>query len=410
MQAVPPPIHKFKIDLEHTLNPPEQQIYEPGIDPALDAFLSKAWGAPVAVTNVAEPLTISQLMTMDTRNDPDCLLGNRFLCKGGSLLLVGQTGIGKSSLEIQAAIMWALGRDLFGIQPTRKLKSLIIQAENDDGDLAEAVQGVVRGLNLGSELDSLDRKIVIVKECARTREAFAELVEAYASELKPDLVWIDPLLAYIGADVSKQEASSGFLRNLLNPIAARHGFAYCVVHHTGKPAKDKRYAQASDSYYGIGSSDVPNWARAILNLRQVAEGMEGNERWALYELRAVKRGPRSGLKPAPNAERDVLAYLEHGKQGMCWIHSDRSDGDAVDGNAEHVDRVIVAMGDASWTYANVLRLIQDTLPRKENGRKVGRSLAAQFFTRHLKIRVAEGASRGQWVVAPPGTAISPDEE
>ena len=33
-------------------------------------------------------------------NDPSELLRNRFLCRGGGLLLVGPTGIGKSSLSM----------------------------------------------------------------------------------------------------------------------------------------------------------------------------------------------------------------------------------------------------------------------------------------------------------------------
>ena len=66
-----------------------------------------------------------------TPNDPSELLRNRFLCRGAGLLLVGPTGIGKSSLSMQDMILWALGRESFEIFPTRPLKSLLIQAEND---------------------------------------------------------------------------------------------------------------------------------------------------------------------------------------------------------------------------------------------------------------------------------------
>jgi len=84
-------------------------------------------------------------------NDPAELLKHRFLCKGGGLLLVGPTGHGKSSLAMQLMIKFALGQPVFGIEPTRPLKSLLIQAENDDGDLAEMKCGVINGLNLGEE-------------------------------------------------------------------------------------------------------------------------------------------------------------------------------------------------------------------------------------------------------------------
>ena len=83
--------------------------------------------------------------------DPMELLRHRFLCRGAGLLVVGPTGIGKSSLSMQAKILWAIGKPLFGIHPTKPLKSLLIQAENDDGDLAEMRDGVMAGLNLTAE-------------------------------------------------------------------------------------------------------------------------------------------------------------------------------------------------------------------------------------------------------------------
>jgi hypothetical protein len=45
-----------------------------------------------------------------------------------------------------------LERECFGFVPSRPLKSLIIQGENDDGDIAEMRAGVVAGLKL-SEVD-----------------------------------------------------------------------------------------------------------------------------------------------------------------------------------------------------------------------------------------------------------------
>ena len=81
-------------------------------------------------------------------NDPDELLKHRFLCRKGGLLVVGQTGAGKSSLTMQMMIQWALGKSCFGIEPARPLKSLLLQAENDDGDLGDMKAGVFSGLNL----------------------------------------------------------------------------------------------------------------------------------------------------------------------------------------------------------------------------------------------------------------------
>ena len=43
---------------------------------------------------------------------------------------------------MQMSMNWALGRTTFGIRPERPLKSLIVQAENDRGDVAEMFQVV----------------------------------------------------------------------------------------------------------------------------------------------------------------------------------------------------------------------------------------------------------------------------
>jgi hypothetical protein len=48
---------------------------------------------------------------------------DRWLCGGGAVLLAGPTGIGKSSLAMQAAISWALGRPLFGTELPHFMKS-----------------------------------------------------------------------------------------------------------------------------------------------------------------------------------------------------------------------------------------------------------------------------------------------
>jgi RecA-family ATPase len=87
---------------------------------------------------------LDNLFEFDRENDPDNLIGNRWLCRGDSFILQGYTGIGKSSLVLQMAMCWTLGRDFFGIKPKRALKILLIQAENNAGDIAEPLQGHCR--------------------------------------------------------------------------------------------------------------------------------------------------------------------------------------------------------------------------------------------------------------------------
>src|SRR6266480_4372972 len=89
------------------------------------------------------PDAVSLMSLADAKPDmAKTLLGNRFLCIGGALLFVGPSGIGKSSASVQQDILWALGREAFGIRPARPLRLLTVQAENDGGDLGEMARGV----------------------------------------------------------------------------------------------------------------------------------------------------------------------------------------------------------------------------------------------------------------------------
>ena len=81
-------------------------------------------------------VSVRDLIYFDPANDPDNLIGNRWLTRGSSMIISGGTGIGKSSLMMQVIIRWSLGLDFFGIAPVRPLKIGVIQAENDKGDLA----------------------------------------------------------------------------------------------------------------------------------------------------------------------------------------------------------------------------------------------------------------------------------
>ena len=145
------------------------------------------------------------------------MLGNRWLCRGGSLVVVGQSGIGKSSLCMQLMILWALGQPAFNITPVRPLRSLLIQAENDDGDLAEMYQGV-RGH--GHHARNRRPSSTSASSSTGTPPApapdFVDAAAALVERHKPDLVWADPLLNYIGDEISEQRVISEFCCKLLN--------------------------------------------------------------------------------------------------------------------------------------------------------------------------------------------------
>ena len=118
---------------------------------------------------------------------------------------------------------------------------------------------------------ALQGRFAIVAESVQTGEEFANAVRLLVAKHKPDLVWLDPLLSFIGDDISKQDVCSYFLRNLLNPIAHETGVVWMMMHHTPKPSSDPQsrahWHNHDMAYSGHGSAELPNWSRAGCFLR-----------------------------------------------------------------------------------------------------------------------------------------------
>jgi len=284
------------------------------------------WKAHMETMNLPQPTPWDDILNFDAGSDNDCLLGNRWLCKGGSCLWVGGSGLGKSTLCLQAMMTWALGRSFLGISPKKPLRSLLIQAENDLGDVAEMAQGVLRHLKGTLNLNEDETKqildnVVIVRDCTKTGPEFAKMAASLIGLHRPDLCWIDPLLSFMGGDALAQENMTMFLRHCLNPISVATGVTWMVMHHTPKPPKE---GQGSTilydlAYAGIGSSELTNWARAVVYLQAVKEGH--------FKLSFPKRGSRAAI-PWPQADTDVHAskyathvWLKHAEEWMAWEES-----------------------------------------------------------------------------------------
>jgi hypothetical protein len=121
-------------------------------------------------------------------------------------------------------------------------------------------------------------------------------------------VWIDPLLSYLGGEISKMQDCSRFLQNLLQPVIEDADVGLVVVHHTGKPPKsdEGKYKGADLAYLGIGSSVLTNWARATSTLLRVPEAENR------YTLEHSKRADRAGCA----ARTDIMHASE---RGICWL-------------------------------------------------------------------------------------------
>ena len=252
-------------------------------------------------------VTVKDLLCFDEDNDPDNLIGKRWLTRGSSMIISGGTGIGKSSMMMQIVIRWALGKDFFGIAPVRPLRIGIVQAENDKGDLAEAFKGVIKGLKMPTDdIRTLQENLHFRTESVRTGDAFLAYATRFITRSKLDLIIGDPLFSYFGGDLSDQGEVSTFLRNKLQPILHQTKVAWIWMHHISKAQrKDGEPLTTMElAHAGFGSSELANWAREIAVLAEV-----GQSKPRRFQLAFCKRGSR--------LTAGVL-NLQHSPNGIVW--------------------------------------------------------------------------------------------
>lgn len=277
--------------------------------------------------------TFNELLSYDTECDKNTLIGNRWICKGGSVLINAQSGIGKSSLTMQLAIGWAMPRDTpertvfvdlltFGIIPVRPLKSLILQAENDIGDQSEILQSVI-GKYGKHHCDEpvrrdLNERLVFYRDNVHSGAEFLRVLEALVIKHQPDIAWIDPLMCYVGDDISDQKVVTEFC-NGLNRISSKTGVVMALIHHLPKPREGSARTESDLAYAGFGSSALTNWAREVVTLQRVETPPNDPP---TCSLTMTKRRLRAGmicwdsLKPASKIH--IRHSNEPDKHGMIW--------------------------------------------------------------------------------------------
>lgn len=275
---------------------------------------------PISKSVTQEHWRIRDLIGYDVDHDPNAIVGwregrtTRYLCRGYAAWLIGQSGIGKSSLGQQQCYLFALGRPFFGITPVRPLRCLIVQNENDQGDCAEATQGILDSGNFSKdEFTSLNDNVKIIRCRGKTGGAFCMWLEREVIAWKADLVYVDPLLRFAGIDVSKQDQCTKFLNDSMDPVLANTGVVMLGAHHTGKPKSQrdtKCWTIYDHAYSGIGSSELVNWARAISIVRVLGNGA--------FEMLLAKRGARAWATHPGENYATTSIYMEQDKTKIFW--------------------------------------------------------------------------------------------
>lgn len=139
-------------------------------------------------------------------------------------------------LNLPCSALVDSGRDLWKLKPHKARKVVLIQAENNFLDLVEPAQSITRILGLSeTEKADLRKNFRVISDDTHSGEGFVRLLSSICDRYKPEIVIVDPLMAYIGGEISKQEVCTKFFRNGINPVIHRHNIGLILLHHTGKP-------------------------------------------------------------------------------------------------------------------------------------------------------------------------------
>lgn len=251
--------------------------------------------------------------------NPAALITGGWLRKGGGAFLVSTSGAGKSVMSIQLAMCWAMGRDFFGIKPVKPLKIGIIEAEDDETELGWFKSNMRRGFSqyhkwTSEDIDKALKRIHLENFVGKTGDEFIYRLKEVQLKKHYDLIIVNPLFSYFGADLSNNKDDSHFFREMLDPVIKdpENGFGVLFIHHANKPPKtNERKGWGSDAfaqYIGAGGTDVAGWARAQLVLTPL-----GDE-FGYFKLVAAKRGGALNWKDAegkPTREK-IIAYAKGG--------------------------------------------------------------------------------------------------
>ena len=199
-----------------------------------------------------------------------------YLIRGEITVLAAPGGAGKTAHATGIAVEIAAGIELLGekIYQARDLNVLFINGEDADTEIRRRIWAVYLAYVNKLSAKSLDRLYVAgandsqVQKLSFLRitdrnvsvldQSGFQVLESGMSTLRPDLVVLDPLVAFCGGGNMNDNAVMALVIRELKRLASKHDCAVLIVHHTRKGIDDGNVEAIS------GASAIVNLARRAI--------------------------------------------------------------------------------------------------------------------------------------------------
>jgi len=170
--------------------------------------------------------------------------------KGKVTLEEGDPGIGKSWVSLAIATGVTLGKGLPGQEQSEPANVVIASAEDGLGDTIRP-----RLDAMGADVS----RIYAIDGALTLDDSGFVLLEGYLERVKPALLIVDPLVAFLGAEVDIHRANeTRAIMSQLSRLAEKFEIAILAVRHLTKGNMSKAI------YRGLGSIDITAACRSVL--------------------------------------------------------------------------------------------------------------------------------------------------
>lgn len=223
-----------------------------------------------------------------------------FIPVGAATMIFGPGGTGKSHIAVDIASRVSRGEAFPGQVgvPLPAQKVLMLSAE-DELDRVMVPRLIKAGANLNN--------IALLAEPITLDKLGLEVIEHFIDQFAVGIVFIDPVVAYIGGkvDINRANETRTFTGGL-HRIAMDTGTPIVVVHHARKGSEGADYERM------MGSADFSNAVRSVLYTTQAPNGDR------------IMKHVKANYAPLGSTWR-----YQFGENGFEWVGTYHEDGTAA---------------------------------------------------------------------------------